>query len=140
MKGQYICTHCGKSMASSQSLWNHKQKCKGTAEREIPRVILEKPDNRTFNRDDPIPVVSQKNGRFVVEKEPGVKYFLDEMINDGIPEENAPVIPQTPLPSVQPSKKRKLFATMNHPPKRQKTDFRDSNCIMLSQNVEKVIL
>ena len=29
MKASYI---CGKSLASSQSLWNHKQRCKGTAQ------------------------------------------------------------------------------------------------------------
>ena len=33
MKGSYICTHCGKSLASSQSLWNHKQRCNCNAER-----------------------------------------------------------------------------------------------------------
>ena len=27
MKGLYICDLCGKSLASSQSLWNHKQRC-----------------------------------------------------------------------------------------------------------------
>ena len=28
MKGSYVCTRCSKSLASSQSLWNHKQRCK----------------------------------------------------------------------------------------------------------------
>ena len=28
MKGIYICPKCGKSLASSQSLWNHKQRCR----------------------------------------------------------------------------------------------------------------
>ena len=32
MKGSYICAQCGKSLASSQSLWNHKQRCKGTVQ------------------------------------------------------------------------------------------------------------
>ena len=35
MKGSYICTRCGKSLASSQSLWNHKQRCKSASR---PRV------------------------------------------------------------------------------------------------------
>ena len=36
MKGSYICMRCGKSLASSQSLWNHKQRCKDTLPKEIP--------------------------------------------------------------------------------------------------------
>ena len=32
MKSSYIGAQCGKSSASSQSLWNHKQRCKGTAQ------------------------------------------------------------------------------------------------------------
>ena len=32
MKSSYICAQCGKSLASSQSLWNHKQRCKGTVQ------------------------------------------------------------------------------------------------------------
>ena len=30
MKGTYICSGCSKSFASSQSLWNHKKRCKSS--------------------------------------------------------------------------------------------------------------
>ena len=51
MKGSYMCTQCGKSLASSQSLWNHKQICKGTTERKRLRDIneSEKFDRPAFN-------------------------------------------------------------------------------------------
>ena len=44
MKGSYICARCGKSLASSQSLWNHKQRCKSTSrppldEKDIYRIM-----------------------------------------------------------------------------------------------------
>ena len=58
-----------------------------------------------------------------MEKEPGVKYLLDEMINDGKSRDESPQ-PQTPLPKPQPSKKRKLFAPMNQP---RESDFSDDS-------------
>ena len=51
MKGSYICTKCAKSLASSQSLWNHKQRCKDTGERKRSwntDGLSEKHDDPTF--------------------------------------------------------------------------------------------
>ena len=49
MKGSYICTQCGKSLASSQLLWNHKQRCKDTGERKRSRNT----DGLSKKNDDP---------------------------------------------------------------------------------------
>ena len=38
---QYICPKCEKSLASSSSLWNHKQRCKKKSEEEVKPIKSE---------------------------------------------------------------------------------------------------
>ena len=38
---QYICPKCEKSLASSSSLWNHKQRCKKKSEEEVKPIESE---------------------------------------------------------------------------------------------------
>ena len=86
MKGKHLikmtgkwhtCNNCGKTLSSYKSLWRHKNSCMS-----IPRSLpiseygngkREKVDADIFNTIDPqhrnsIPVVSEQNGEFVVEK------------------------------------------------------------------------
>ena len=102
MKGSYICTKCGKSLASSQSLWNHKQRCKDTGEGKRSRNgdgLSEKHDDRTFNNStysriynvsptqpSLTPAVASADKDSSCEKRPTnpkIQALLNEIINDG---------------------------------------------------------
>ena len=107
MKGLYICTQCGKSLASSQSLWNHKQRCKDTGER---RRCKQKLDDHTFTSTYPphvIPVVSnQSSGSYQAKTNPKVQSLLDAIINEGIPTNKEKSV-------YEPSLKKKKIAILN---------------------------
>jgi hypothetical protein len=70
MKGSYICSQCSKCLASSQSLWNHKQRCKGVAVRnknvgesscdDIPTF-----DGSEFLKENPKPETLARLEKFV---------------------------------------------------------------------------
>ena len=112
MKGSYICTKCGKSLASLQSLWNHKQRCKDTGERKRSRNtdgLSEKHDdpafiNSTYSRTYNVPP-TQPSLTFVAAadavkessvkhrpKNPKIQALLNEIFNDDDPDRN--VTPQ----------------------------------------------
>ena len=101
MKGSYICIQCGKPLASSQSLWNHKQRCKDTAERKRSRDIdgSEKFDDPAFNslhQQNVIPTISKQSGIYQKKENPTIQAItppktnpkmqalIDSIVNDGI--------------------------------------------------------
>ena len=80
MKGSYICAQCGKPLASSQSLWNHKQRCKGTAQITSFQSSRKEKD-KAPSTVKPI-VLETYQPRPPID--PKIQTLLDEMIDDGI--------------------------------------------------------
>ena len=74
MKGLCICTQCGKSLASPQSLWNHKQRCN----------VKKRSRNADENLDD----LSYSSTKFGDNSHPSkadpmvMQALLNEIIND----------------------------------------------------------
>ena len=88
------CRKCGKQLASPQSLWNHRQRCmrddvsdgKGC---KRPKKV----DDGIFNSIDlhhrnSIPVVSEQNGEFVVERDGKMQSLHDGFTNSDVPKYN----------------------------------------------------
>ena len=93
-----MCNNCGKNLSSYKSLWRHKKSCMS-----IPRSLPisehgngkrgKVDDDDIFNTIDShhrnsIPVVSEKNGRFVVEKDGKMQSLRDAFTNQDIPKYN----------------------------------------------------
>ena len=74
---------------SSQSLWNHKQRCKDTGERKRSRNT----DGFSEKHDDPTTGIEKKTGSM----NPKIKLLLDEIINDNSTETALDTLP-SPLP------------------------------------------
>ena len=95
-KKWYQCGDCGKNLATYHSLWRHKKSCKSIPTSlsisEYGNDKREQVDDGILNSINPhhrnrIPVVSEQNGRFVVEKDgsisdikilKGVDQYIDQ--------------------------------------------------------------
>ena len=113
----HTCNNCGKNLSSYKSLWRHKKSCMSTP-RSLPiseygNAKREKIDDLIFNSIDSnqrnsIPVVSRRDGEFVVKKDGKMESFLDAIINGDIPKYNeldSPIVKKRKLSvdAVEPS-------------------------------------
>ena len=80
MKSSYICAQCGTSLASSQSLWNYKQRCKGTAQ-IISFQSSRKEKDKALSTVKPI-VLETYQPRPPMN--PKIQTLLNEIVDDGI--------------------------------------------------------
>ena len=94
MKGLCICTQCGKSLASPQSLWNHKKRCAKKRSRNADENLV---DDLYYSSPECNDDVSHPSK--VVD--PMMQALLNEIVNDG-------GIIQPSLGKIPPLKKIKL--------------------------------
>lgn len=90
MRGSYICDRCNKSLASRQSLWNHRQRCNGDVMKSsnMSDSMRTTPSNVT-------PAVGRKRsldppslGGEKKIKNPKIQALLDAVIDDGITDDS----------------------------------------------------
>jgi len=93
-KKWYQCGDCGKNLATYHSLWRHKKSCKSIPTSlsisEYGNDKREQVDDGIFNSINPhhrnsIPVVSEQNGGFVVEKDGKMQSLHNALTNPDIP-------------------------------------------------------
>lgn len=107
MKGSYICDRCNKSLASRQSLWNHRQRCKFSKSNDSYKELLPRHINSNSTRFDKkhhLAAIKPFKARqdtsiqtcspfFDITKptkkeNPRIQALIDAVINDGITDDS----------------------------------------------------